>query len=185
MSETLSIIVASSMLIFVLILLLLTVTSAFFHFSQMVAFVPTPKVITDAMIDLADIKQGETVIDLGAGDGRVLARTMERFPGIHAIGYEGAFGVWLLAIFRGFFSRFKPTMRCQNFLHQDLSEADVVFTYLSIAMMQKLKPKFEKELKKGARVVSHAFSMQGITPDKTTSVTMPLFGKTNVFLYRY
>jgi len=185
MSETLSIIVASSMLILVMALLLLTLTSALFHFSQMVAFVPTPKVISDAMIDLADMKEGETVIDLGAGDGRVLARAIERFPSIQTIGYEGACGVWLLAKFRGLFSRYKPQMRCVNFLKQDLSEADVVFTYLSIAMMQKLKPKFERELKKGARVVSHAFSMNGLTPDKTISVTMPLFGKTNVFLYRY
>lgn len=185
MSETASTIAASLMLLAVIGMLLLVLSSALFHLTQMVAFVPTPQTVTDAMIDLAELKAGETVVDLGAGDGRVVARAMERVPGVHAIGYEGAFGVWLLSRARMLFSKQKPTMLCRNFLIEDLSQADVVFTYLSISMMQKLAPKFRKELKKGARVVSHAFSIRDMQPEKTTKVTMPFFGVTNVYLYRY
>lgn len=173
------------LLLFVIGALLLVLSSALFHLRQMVAFVPTPQTVTDAMIDLADLTSGETLVDLGAGDGRVLARAMERVPGVRAIGYEGAFGVWLLSRFRAWFSRYRPVMLRRNFLTEDLSQADVVFTYLSISMMQKLAPKFRSELKKGARVVSHAFSIKGLEPEKVTTVTMPFFGVTKVYLYRY
>lgn len=185
MGEVLPIVINLFLLLFVLGALLLVISSALFHLRQMVAFVPTPQAVTDAMIDLAGLKAGETLLDLGAGDGRVLARAMERAPGIRAIGYEGAFGVWLLSQFRAWFSAQKPVMLRRNFLTEDLSQADVVFTYLSISMMQKLAPKFRAELRKGSRVVSHAFSIKGLEPEKVTTVTMPFFGVTKVYLYRY
>ncbi len=185
MGDLVPVVVESLLLLVVVAVLLLILSSALFHLRQMVAFVPTPQAVTDAMVDLAGLKAGELLVDLGAGDGRVLARAMERVPGIRAVGYEGAFGVWLLAKFRALFSKEKPVMLCRNFLKEDLSQADVVFTYLSISMMQTLRPKFEKELKKGARVVSHAFSIKDMPPEKVTKVTMPFFGVTNVYLYRY
>ena len=185
MADWIPVVVESLLLLVVIAVLLLVLSSALFHLRQMVAFVPTPQAVTDAMIDLAELKAGETVLDLGAGDGRVLQRAMERVPGVRAVGYEGAFGVWLLAKCRSQLSSQKPVMLCKNFLKEDLGQADVVFTYLSISMMQALRPKFEKELKKGARVVSHAFSMKDLPPEKITTVTMPFFGVTKVYLYRY
>ena len=185
MTDTFVTLFAGVVLLALIASLLLVLWSALFHFRQMVAFVPTPQAVTDAMIDLAEIRPGETVLDLGAGDGRVLARAMQKVPGIHAIGYEGALGVWMLAKLRGWFSPFRPVMLCRNFLTADFRNADVVFTYLSISMMQKLRPKFRAELKKGARVVTHAFTMKEEQSDKMSVVTMPFFGTTKVYRYRY
>jgi hypothetical protein len=184
MSEILQTLIAFVTLLFLVIFLALALSSALFHLRNAVPFVPTPRRITDAMIDLAQLKYGETVYDLGAGDGRVLERAMERVPGIRAVGYEGAYGVWLFSKVRHFFVQRKPTMLCKNFLQENLSDADVVFTYLGVEMMRTLQVKFEAELKPGTRVVSHAFSIHGWEPTETRTVMMPIFGKTNVYLYR-
>lgn len=184
MIETLSTLFVAALLLALIFVLVIALYSAIFHFRQAVAFVPTPRVITDTMIDLAQPKTGETVMDLGAGDGRVLERAMERTPGLRAVGYEGALAVWLLAQCRHYFVKQKPRILLKNFLQEDLQHADVVFTYLGVDMMKRLKPKLEAELKPGTRVVSHAFMMHGWEPAEVKTIVMPFFGKTNVYLYR-
>lgn len=159
--------------------------SALFNLFHMVAFVPTARRVSDAMVRMAALKPGELVVDLGAGDGRILEVALSKQPKIRAIGYEGSFGVWLLAQIRHLFTRHKPPVLLRNFLKEDLSKVDVVFTYLSMNMMTKLKPKFEKELKKGARVVAHAFKIPDRKHDASTSVPMQLGGTTGVYVYRY
>lgn len=177
--------VALAILLVLLAFVVLLLISAFFHLKWMVAFVPTPRGISDAMIDAAQIRPGERVYDLGAGDGRVLARAMQRVPGIRAIGYEGSVLVYVLARLRNLFSRHKPEIRMENFFETDLSDADVIFTYLSVAAMQRLKEKFARELKPGTRVVSHAFTMKGLTPDFVKDVPMSFMGTTRIHLYRW
>ncbi len=151
----------------------------------MVPFVPTPAPVIEAMIREANLKPGMLAVDLGAGDGRVVRRAMRRNPGITAVGYEGAFGVWLLAKFCNLFSRSKPEMRMKNFFQEDFSHADIVFTYLSIDIMQKLLPKLEKELRPGAKVISNTFSFKKKEPMKKVFVKMPFWGGTNVLVYQF
>jgi hypothetical protein len=184
MLETLWIITVSVMLVAIIVVLLLMLVSAVFHLRQMVAFVPTPRVIAEAMVDLASLKPGDKVYDLGAGDGRVLEHALRREPRITAVGIEGAYGVWLLGKIRGFFLKQKPVLVCTNFFGSDLKDADVIFAYLGVDMMQRLRPKLESELRPGTRVVSHAFSVHGWEPAEVKSIVMPFFGKTNVYLYR-
>ena len=145
--------------VFFILLILSTSVQAIW----MVPFVPTPKAITDGMLDFAELKPGQVVYDLGAGDGRVLLAAEKRVPTIKAIGYEGAIGVWLLSKFRMWLRGSKVTMLCEDFMKNvDFSDADVIFTYLSIESMKKLKPKFDVQLKDGARVVTHAFRVPGM-----------------------
>jgi ubiquinone/menaquinone biosynthesis C-methylase UbiE len=151
----------------------------------MVPFVPTPAGVIDEMIVQADLKPGMHAVDLGAGDGRVLRRAMRKVPGIKAVGYEGAFGVWLLAKFLNVLSPAKPEMKMQNFFNQNFSDVDIVFTYLSIDIMQKLLPKLEKELKPGAKVISNTFSFKKREPVKKVFVKMPFWGGTNVLVYQF
>lgn len=172
-------------LLFLVSILVLVLISSLFHLKYMVPFVPTPAVVIETMIREAELKPGMLVLDLGAGDGRVLRRAMRKVPGIRTVGYEGAFGVWLLAKLINTISSAKPEIRMQDFFMQNLSDADIVFTYLSIDAMQKLLPKFEKELKPGALVISNTFSFKQREPIKKVFVKMPFWGGTNVLVYRF
>ncbi len=172
-------------LLFFMSFLTLVLVSSLFHLKHMVPFVPTPAAVIETMITEAQLRPQMLVLDLGAGDGRVLRRAMRRLSDIRAVGYEGALGVWLLAKFRNLFSSKKPDMRMRDFFHENFSDADVIFTYLSIDLMQKLLPKFEKELKPGAKVISNTFSFKKKDPAKKVFVKLPFWGGTNVLVYQF
>lgn len=117
--------------------------------------VPTrPERIRKAL-ELANLQPDETLYDLGAGDGRVLLMAARDF-GAQAVGLEiGPIQcalIWLRATASGFGDRIK--VRWKNFYHADLTEADVVFVYATSKEIAKLAPHLEKQLKRGARLVS-------------------------------
>ena len=125
-------------------------------------FVPSSQKATKVMLEAAKIMPGEIVYDLGSGDGR-LVRGAAR-GGAKATGVERS---RLLVFFSGLIGAItrtpKHTFLRASFYDVDISNADVVFTYLFPNVMAKLKVKFEKELRPGARVVSYAFKVPGWT----------------------
>jgi precorrin-6B methylase 2 len=174
------------LLLGILILLGLLLYTVLFHLRWMVPFVPTPMPIVRTMVGAAHLKPGDTVMDLGAGDARLLLIAKRAEPGIRAVGYEGAFFVWLLGKFKIFLSRKKGiAWHRKNFLAEDLSEADVIFAYLSISMMQRLCEKFKTELRPGTRIISHAFRMKELEPVSKHAVPMTFGGMTNVYVYEW
>ncbi|MFH0776754.1 MAG: methyltransferase domain-containing protein [Patescibacteria group bacterium] len=143
-------------------------------------FVPSKRRTVAKMLAVAKIKRGERVIDLGCGDGRIVFQAEKKF-GARAEGYEISVFVWLLAQVNRFFQSAKSRIYRQNFFTADLRKVDVVFCYLLPGMMQKLSPKFKKELKKGARIVSASFSLHDWKAQKTYSVEG---NSTRIFLYK-
>jgi len=121
-------------------------------------FVPSNRKTIEKMLRVAKIKAGERVVDLGCGDGRIVFRAEKEF-GAKAEGYEISIFVWLLAQSNRILKRAKSKIYRRNFFKADISKADVVFCYLFPEVMQKLSPKFKKELKKGARIISASFSL--------------------------
>jgi len=115
------------------------------------------------MLRLARIKPGEMVYDLGCGDGRIVFAAQK--AGAQAVGYELSAPTYLLAKLR---SLAHPGSRIEykNFWTQDYSKADVIFCYLLMSSMQTFKDKIWPNLKPGCRVVSHAFTMKGVTPER-------------------
>jgi cyclopropane fatty-acyl-phospholipid synthase-like methyltransferase len=137
---------------------------------KIVPFVPTPQEVVDKMIELAGVKKGDTVYDLGSGDGRIVITAAKK--GARAVGFEvdgdlikesreniRKAGVQNLA-----------EIRQQDILTVDLSAASVVTMYLLPDVNLKLKPNLLSQLKPGSRVVSHAFDMGDWQPDKTERV---------------
>lgn len=132
-----------------------------------VPFVPTPHQIVRRMLDLADVSRGEVVLDLGAGDGRILVDAVRRFDA-SAVGVEDNPRRILLAtrnIERSGVSD-KVKLLNQNLLETSLRDADVVTLYLLPEMNRALLPKMIRELKPSARVVAHDFPLPGIKPTK-------------------
>lgn len=110
------------------------------------------------MLLVAKIKPGQKIVDLGCGDGRIVFRAEKNYGAV-AEGYEISVFVWLLAQLNRLLKRSKAKIYRRNFFTADLSQADVVFCYLLPEVMQKLSPKFKKELKPGAKIISASFSL--------------------------
>lgn len=127
-------------------------------------FVPSEKRKVRIMLELARIKPGETVIDLGSGDGKIIIEAAKK--GARAVGVEiNPFLVW--------FSRWRVkrlglenlvTILRQDFMKYNFGDADAVFIYLLPKAVEKIKAKMFDELKNGARVVSNTFPVQGWEP---------------------
>jgi len=155
---------------------------ALFHLRERVAFVPTGNRVVRAMLDSSFVRDGETLIDLGAGDARFLIEAKKKFPASTVTGYEGAWWVCMLGRLRLWWTGTDATLHHRDFFTIDLQHADVVFTYLSTHAMARLLPKFHSELRDGARVVSHAFRLPGIVPAHIIKVQMQ-FGEAKVYVY--
>lgn len=149
-------------LLIFLILYGLSIYSAFIG----APFVATPKKAIKEIFEIAAIKPSDKFYDLGAGDGRALIMAEKKF-GAKAIGFELAPLVYLLARLNMFFRKTKNAkLYFRNFYKQNLSDADVIFCFLSIHAMEKLKSKFERELKPGAKIISYSFSLRNWEPKK-------------------
>ncbi|MBI5221439.1 MAG: hypothetical protein HY979_01395 [Candidatus Magasanikbacteria bacterium] len=133
------------------------------------------------MLDLAQVKAGENLYDLGAGDGRIIIMAVKEFKA-KAVGFEMAVLPYFLGYIRILLSGIKPKPKLvfANFFKRDLSPADVICVFLTPPAMKKLKSKFEQEAKKGCRIVSYAFSVPGWQP---TAVDKPNQKTTPVYLY--
>ena len=147
-----------------------------------VPFVPTPKPIVRRMLGLAEVRPGERLIDLGAGDGRIVIAAAKEF-GANALGVE--LHPERFAIIRNSSASLKPSLQAvrQNFFTTDLSNADVVTMYLLPSVNEALRKKLERELHSGARVVSHDFSIPEWTPSRVEIIQAP-FGLHTLYLYR-
>lgn len=131
-----------------------------------VPWVPTREKRIRRALELVELCPGETIYDLGAGDGRVLMMAAKEF-GVQAVGIEigpmQCLVGWLRILVSG--SRQRVRMRCGNFYRTDVSDADVVFVYLTSAQTSRLGEKLAHELKPGARVVSIAADFPDWQPD--------------------
>jgi hypothetical protein len=166
-----------------IVTLLIAITAAWGIFLR-VPSVPTPMNIVHAMSDLADLSGHETVMDLGAGDGRLLIAAKKKYPGIRAIGCELNSPVWMLGIIRALILRAKIELHLRSLLKEDLTQADVVFLYLFPELMQRLYQKFEHELKPRTLIISYMFRLPGREPIGTKEVR-GYWGKATVYVYQW
>jgi precorrin-6B methylase 2 len=139
-----------SILLFILILLWILIP-AFYGLPP----VPTKPERIHKALKLANLQPEETLYDLGAGDGRVLFIAVREF-GAQAVGIEvGPIQcalIWLRAIASGLGNQIQ--IRWANFYKANLQEADVVFVYATSKEVIKLASHLERQMKKGARLVS-------------------------------
>ena len=132
----------------------------------------TPQVT--AALKLADLQPGQTLLELGCGDGKVVLAAAKQ--GIQVVGYELnpllAAVTWL----RTWRYRHLVTIKCQNFWQASLPKADCVFVFLLPKFMAKLDKKISETHQPGIKVVSFAFTI----PNKAVSSEQH-----GVYLYTY
>ena len=133
-----------------------------------VPFVPTPANVVDAMLNLADIKPADILIDLGSGDGRIVIAAAKRF-GIQATGVEIDPDLvrqsQTLASQDGLAG--KATFVQADLFAYDLRRASIVTLFLTPGVNLRLRSKLLSELRPGTRIVSHRFDMGSWAPAKT------------------
>lgn len=156
--------------IVVLLFLLATVGTAAWAGIRAAPWLPTRRKDIRRLFDLAELKAGETVYDLGCGDGRILTVAAGEYQA-HAVGFEISLLPYLAGLIRRALSpnRKNIKLRYADFYRASLKDADVIYCFLTPSAMQKLKTKFVHELKPGARVVSYTFSLgdlPGVIRDK-------------------
>ncbi len=137
-----------------------------------VIYVPTPPEVVEAMLDMADVKDGDVLYDLGSGDGRIPIAAVKRANLKKAVGIDidptriqeandnarmqGVTG--------------KVQFRQADLFASDFSDATVITLYLLDSLNEKLRPKLLAELKPGTRIVSHAFRMGDWEPEESKMV---------------
>lgn len=138
---------------------------------KIVPYVPTPQEVVDRMLELAQVKKGDVVYDLGSGDGRIVVTAAKKY-GVKAIGFEidpqrikesheniKKAGVEQLV-----------EIRQQDIRTVDLSGATVLTMYLLPEVNLMIRPNIWKQMKPGSRIVSHDFDMGDWKPLKTENI---------------
>src|SRR5437763_2253621 len=141
-----------------------------------VPYVPTPQPVVEAMLKLANVKEGDVVDDLGCGDGRIVVTAVKQFKAKRAFGLdidptriresnENAQKAGVVD---------KVEFKVGDVFKLDsVVEANVVTLYLLPDVNRRLEPMLRKTLKPGARIVSHDFRIGDWPPDKTERVSPP------------
>ena len=141
--------------------------------TEEVPFITTPDNVTLEMLNIAGVKRGDHVIDLGSGDGRIVILAAKRFDAT-GLGVEIDPRLVELSKTNARIAGVadKVEFREQDLFKTDLTAATVITMYLLPEVNLKLRPSL-LALKPGTRIVSHDWDMGGWKPDRTTVVPVP------------
>ena len=131
-------------------------------------YAPTPIAAIEAMLKLAKVTESDIVYDLGCGEGHVLVFASKIY-GCRSVGIDidpdcvatakrnvNANGLWGLSlVYEG------------DVLTADFSRATVVTLYLMPDLLKELKPKLDKQLSPGTRIVCYEKPIPGVKPSQT------------------
>ncbi len=152
---------------------------------QLAPYVPTPQDVVDRMLALAEVTKGDLVVDLGCGDGRIPITAARKY-GARGVGVD--IDPQRIAEANANAKAAKVehlvSFALQDAMKTDVSKATVVTLYLLSASNLKLRPILTTQLKPGARIVAHTFSMGDWPPDKVDSFTDADGRQRTLYLYR-
>jgi len=158
--------------------LILIVIVLFFVFVFVIIFgapyVPTLASQRQIALDLLDLKKGQTLYELGSGDGSLLVEAASR--GLNAVGYELNPILVLISRWRGRKYPGQIKVVWSNFWHANLADADGIFIFQMDKSMKNLEAKIKAEKKGRIKIASHAFKIPG---------KKPVAKQYGVFLYKY
>jgi predicted RNA methylase len=153
--------------------------------NKLAPYYPTPNTIVERMLNFAGLKAGETMYDLGSGDGRIVIIAAQKYHA-KAIGVELDNDLAISSAARIKKLGLEKTARIihGDVLTQNYGDADVITVYLLPESNIKVRPVLEATVKKGTRIVAHDFEIGGWTPVKTETIADDGEGRSHtMFLY--
>lgn len=148
-----------------------------------VPYVPTPQVVVEKMLDMANVQEGDYVIDLGSGDGRIVIAAVKRGAYGHGIDLDPQRIREARQNARDEGLEDRVMFIREDIFETDFSRASVITMYLLNSVNRKLRPKLLEELEPGTRVVSHSFDMGDWQPDREARVGNASMGRTHTVYY--
>ena len=142
-----------------------------------VPFVPTPQVVVDEMLSVANVGKDDFVMDLGSGDGRIAITAAKKF-GARAMGVELDEHLIIQSEEGARQAGVEDRVRFlqQDLFKTDLKQASVITMYLLPSVNRRLRPRL-LDLRPGTRIVAHDFDLEDWKPDHMTTI------RKNVFLW--
>ena len=151
----------------------------FFSLKNGVPPIPTSSEVRKVLISfLPDLKEG-VVVELGSGWGNLIFPLSKKYNNCQIIGYENSLIPYVFSFLINYASNLKIVRK--NFFETSLQGVDLVVCYLVSKKLEKLKVKFEEELKPGAKIISHTFSIPGWIPNSIIEVGDHRYSK--IYLY--
>ena len=153
---------------------------------KLAQYYPTPLTVADRMLQLAGLKAGETMFDLGSGDGRIVILAAQKFKA-KGVGVE-----YDDSLVRQSMDRIRTLglTSTANIIHGDLlkqnyESADVITVYLLPVGNELVTPILDRQLKKGARVVAHDFEFTAWRSSRVEDIEDDGEGRSHrLFLYQ-
>ena len=147
--------------ILLIVIIILFIMWTIGNFKNKAPFVTSSSAVLKDIAKAMEVKDESVVYDLGCGDGRILFYLSKINSKARYIGIENGMFPFLLSKIGAFYNK-KITNNSaeilrKDFFKHDLSDATHIFTYLYPNVMDDLLPKFDKELKRGTRIVSLSF----------------------------
>jgi SAM-dependent methyltransferase len=135
-----------------------------------VLYWPTPTKVVDKMLELAEVKKGDVVYDLGCGDARILVTAAKKY-GVKGFGFDIDPERVKESLENVKKNKVEDlvTIKKADIFTLDLKDANVVTLYLLPELNVRLMPQLEK-LKPGSRIVSHDWDMKGAKPSKVVTM---------------
>ena len=130
------------------------------------------------MIKVSGLKTGQNVYDLGCGMGHILLTASALYPENNYTGYDISVPTILWARLKAKLLRCTINFYCDDFFTRDLTDADIIFTYLWPSIMDRIYDEVWPTLKPGTKLISHGFPIKALTPTQTIRV-----GKSKVLVY--
>ena len=136
-----------------------------------VPFVRSTEEVIDRMLEMAQVKAGDLIYDIGSGDGAIIIRAAKKY-GVRGVGIEIDRDLVLRARNNAFRENVEHLVefRAQDAFTVDVSPATVVTLYMLPEFNAKLRPILERQLKSGTRVVSHDYPIEGWKPERIEDV---------------
>lgn len=137
--------------------------------------------VAQTVCELLEKEKARKFADLGAGVGSVAQPIAQRFPNLQVDEWEHAPLPWLISQFRGRNLKNYNSLR-ENFFNADFSEYEVIFAFLSPAVMPEVSAKIKREMKTGMLFISSSFPAPDWKPERVQRLND--FRKTVLYCYR-